>query len=217
MPQCTAKCKSTQQRCRKDAKAGSNVCRFHGGASGKGIASASYKTGKYSKHLPTRLLEHYQSAVSDSELLALREDIALIDTRLADLLSRVDAGEGGSLWQQLNSNNKELMAALNDHDESAIAETLAEQICIIHQGNSDYQAWREINKLLEQRRKQAESERKRLMDMQQYVSVESTMVLVSALINSCRTHVKDSKALQHISNDLSRLLTVPGNSGSSSE
>lgn len=204
--------KRTKRKCRAQAITGSPTCRFHGGYARRGLASPSYKTGKHSKYLPTRLLEHYQTAIADSELLALREDIALIDARLVDLLQRVDTGESGSLWQHLQQISKKLLAAQANQDSVATTNSITELTELIQQGSSDYQIWREINKLLEQRRKQAESERKRLLDMQQYVSVEQAMILVSGLINSCKTHVKDPKSLAAISQDIARLTTFSASS-----
>jgi hypothetical protein len=83
-------------------------CHYHGGKSLAGIASPTYKEGKYSKHLPQRMREAYALAIDDPQLLEQREQIGIIDARLIDLLARVDTGESGrrscssvwSCWQQ---------------------------------------------------------------------------------------------------------------------
>lgn len=84
--QCQAKCKATGQRCRRRAVKGKRVCTVHGGLTPAGTASIHYRSGRYSKHLPARLTERYQEAQTDQRLLELREEIALIDSRLSDLL-----------------------------------------------------------------------------------------------------------------------------------
>ena len=61
-------------------------CRMHGGKSLGGIASPNFKHGGYSKFLPVRLGDNYQEAMADPELLALRDDIALLDARVHDLM-----------------------------------------------------------------------------------------------------------------------------------
>src|SRR3954452_17185048 len=78
-------------------------CRMHGGKSLAGAASPAFKTGRHSTYLPVRLLAGYQEAERDPELLALRDEIALIDSRLADVLSRVDSGESSRIWRSLNT------------------------------------------------------------------------------------------------------------------
>src|SRR6187399_1656871 len=76
-------------------------CHLHGGKSLGGVASPSFTTGKYSKYLPTRMLDRYHEAAEDHELIALREDVALLDARIADMLQRVDTGESGEIWASL--------------------------------------------------------------------------------------------------------------------
>ena len=52
-----------------------------------------FETGRYSKYLPTRLAGRYEEARADPELLALRDDIALLDTRVAQTVAALDTGE----------------------------------------------------------------------------------------------------------------------------
>src|SRR3954465_9212974 len=76
-------------------------CRMHGGKSLAGPASPSFTTGRHSKYLPRRLLARYQEMAHDAELLALRDEIALIDARIADVLGRVESGESSRIWREL--------------------------------------------------------------------------------------------------------------------
>ena len=154
--QCSAKCKSTSQQCRRRAVKGKRVCTVHGGLTPAGAASPHYRTGRYSKCLPARLTERYHEAQADKRLLELREEIALIDARLADLLT--------------------------------------------------VEAWPEIYEVIEQRRRLVESEHKRLVETKQMLSVESAMLMVSALTDIIKTHVTDRKLLAAITNDVSKLI-----------
>src|SRR5579863_9488305 len=87
--QCAAHSKRSGSRCRKWAMRGHTVCRNHGALSPRGVASPAFKTGRYSRSLPARLVGRYQEAVADPELLSLRDDLALIDSRTSALLQRV--------------------------------------------------------------------------------------------------------------------------------
>lgn len=177
-------------------------CKLHGGASLVGIASPTLKTGRYSKHLPARLMGRYEEAVSDSELLALREDIALLDARLADLLSRVDSGEARVLWQAVEDAWKAYRRKRGGPQERDAFVALDQAIS---DGVNDYEAWGEIHAVIEQRRKLTESERKRLIEMRQMVTAEQAMLFVSALQDSIRRHVTDRTTLTLIAQDMAAI------------
>lgn len=181
-------------------------CDKHGGKSPGGIASPRTKHGRYSRYIPSRLSERYDEAAADTELLAMRDEIALTDARLADVLKRVDRGDSGDLWKQLK-------AALADvHNMRSLglsdAGPMGDLKRIIDRGLADWAAWDEVAKLLEQRRRLVESERKRLVEMQQVVTVERAMLLVSAITESVRRHVHEPRALAAIHADLGRLLAI---------
>src|SRR5262245_57591682 len=82
---------------------GRERCKLHGGNSLVGVAVGTYKTGRYSKYLPQHLLDRYHEAAGDANLLALRDEIGVVDARLADLLKRVDTGESGARWKVLQA------------------------------------------------------------------------------------------------------------------
>ena len=89
---CGAKKRGKDETCRAPAMANGR-CRIHGGLQPQGIARPGFKTGRYSKYLPARLAGRYEEAASDPELLALKDDIALLDTRIAQTVSALDTGE----------------------------------------------------------------------------------------------------------------------------
>lgn len=180
-------------------------CRMHGGKSLAGPASPAFKTGRYSKYLPARLTERYAEAVNDPELLALREDVALIDARLADLLRRVDSGESGQLWKDVRQAYQSFIKARRRGDDEAAAAAFDELGELIERGASDHAAWSEIAALLEQRRRLVESERRRLVEMQQVITAEQAMVLIAAVVDVVRKHVSDRHILSAISRDIGAL------------
>lgn len=206
--QCTAKSKRSGEQCKKDAVQGSTKCHMHGGKSPKGIASGNFQTGRYSKYLPARLLERYHESAQDGELLALRDEIALLDTRLADLLNRVDSGEAGRAWKDAKAAHRKIALALQTKDTQSMFTGLSELEEAIGRGHGDYMAWDEIQSLLDQRRRLVESERKRLVDMQQMVTSEQAMLLVSALLDSVRRNVTDRNVLTQVQADFIRITTA---------
>lgn len=205
---CKAKNTTNGEQCKNHAVKGMEVCRKHGGASLKGIASPSYKTGRYSKYLPGRLLDRYHEAAQDPELLNMREEIALLDARLSDLLTRVDTGEAGKAWKDAQAAQRQVAIAVKTGNTDKLLTGLDELESALGAGVGDYQAWNEIQSILDQRRKLTESERKRLVDMQQIVTTEQAMLLIGALLDSVRRNVSDRNALAAIQADFVRLMSV---------
>lgn len=181
-------------------------CRKHGGTTPRGLALPQTTHGRYSKALPARMAGRYQEAMQDTELLALREDVALIDARLADVLSRVDTGESGRFWARLQVLNADLDDARQSRNATETAAALTALQQTIREGTADYAAWEDVRSLLDQRRRLVESERKRLVEMQQTLTVEKAMLLVGAIAGIVRSHVSDTATLRAISADLDALL-----------
>lgn len=208
MNQCTAKSKQSGKRCERAAMHGSNVCYMHGGKSLKGVASPSYKHGKYSTYMPERLRERYQEAIADPALLELDHEIALVDSRLADLLQRVDTGEAGKLWKEARKANDDIQRALNTDDYGGMLDASKDLERLIGTALMDYDAWGEIHGILDQRRKLVESQRKRLIENQQILTTDQVMVFVTAVLDSVKRNVPDKSQLNAISMDITRLISV---------
>ncbi len=185
-------------------------CRIHGGKTPTGMALPQYKDGRYSRYLPARLAGRYAEAQADGALLELRDDIALVDSRLADLLGRVDSGESGALWQSLMAARSDLLAYRRAGDNVRMAEALNLILELIGQGHADYRAWGEVAQVLEQRRRLVESERKRLIELQQTITVEKAMLLIGAIGGIIKAHVQEREVLAKISAEITALVQSEG-------
>lgn len=183
-------------------------CHYHGGKSLAGLASPTYQTGRYSKVLPARLAGRYAEAQADAALLELRDDVALVDARLADLLGRVDTGESGALWQALQALRLDVITYKRAGDTVKTAEALNVLLDLVGQGHADYRAWAEIGGVIEQRRKLVESERKRLVEMQQTLTVERAMLLIGAISGVIKAHVHDRTTLAAIGRDIESIISA---------
>lgn len=178
-------------------------CRMHGGTQKRGVGHHLLKHGRYSLNLPTRLAARYAEAQADPDLISVRQEIALVDARLEDLLGRVDTGEAGAIWAGVR-------AAVDEYRKTSDAAEKAEAFARIEslsvEGFSDYASWGEVLELIERRRKLAETETKRLAAMGQAITAERAMVLLGTVVDIIRTHVTDRNALAAISHDLGRLV-----------
>ena len=210
---CHAKSKRSQERCKRWATPGREVCRMHGGRTLMGLAAPRLQTGRYSKFLPTRLAAEYARAAHDPELRALRHELAVVDARINDLLRRVDTGEAGGLWRQARAAWQTFKQAQAETRPLLQARAAGELDGLLEQAVGDYAAWHDILQLIEQRRKLVESEAKRLVAMQQMMSKEQAMLWLGTVVAILKRHIADRETLQKISLDLSALVSHPWGTG----
>jgi hypothetical protein len=190
MTQCTAKSKRSGDRCRRHAMTGSKVCYMHGGKTPVGPASPHYKSGRYSKYLPHNLRTRYEESLDDPQLLELRSEVALLDARLGELLEKADTGENRKLWSRVSTLWAQYRRAL-EAGEAAEQDRLTGLLtATITDGQGEAQAWLEIQKSLELRRKLADTEQRRMQTAQQMVTVEQAIALVAATIAALKEVVE---------------------------
>jgi hypothetical protein len=206
---CNAKNRQGEQ-CGNHAANGTSKCKFHGGASLVGIASPSFKTGRYSKHLPSRLAARYAEALSDPELLALRDEIALVQTRETELLEHLDSGLSLQRWRAAQTAYSNLIVAMQARDSAGLQTALiALEDALGAPARDDYAVWDEVVALTEQRRKLVDSEQKRLAVAQQMISAEQAMALIARLTDTVRKHVDDPSVLAAIAAELRAIVDAP--------
>jgi hypothetical protein len=180
---------------------------MHGGRTLMGLAAPRLKTGRYSKFLPTRLAADYERAAHDPELLALSHELAVVDVRIKDLLSRVDTGEAGELWHHAGAAWHTFKHAQAEDRPLMQARAAVELDRLLEQAVGDYAAWHDIIQFIEQRRKLVESEAKRLVAMQQIMTKEEAMLWLGTLVAILKLHIADRETLQKISLDITALVS----------
>jgi hypothetical protein len=143
---------------------GRTRCRLHGGATPRGPAiGPAFKHGRYSRDLPTRLAARLAESEADPNQTSVREEAALIQTRITDLLERLD----------------------QDMPETVVREI-----------------WREIQELIEHKRKLAESEIRRVALSQRVMTPEQAAVLTATLTDAVFRNVHDRDTLEAIRRDI---------------
>jgi hypothetical protein len=149
--------------------------------------------------------ESYLASVSDKELLALRHEISVVDARINDLFQRVDIGESGHLWLRSKEVLVQLRKALVSQDSKKVSEAIIELDELIRRGSTDYGAWNEIENTIELRRRLVETERKRLVDMQQMITAEQAAAYLRAITLAVRENVSDPSILNRIQTAFNRI------------
>jgi hypothetical protein len=191
---CGAKRAGKDSSCQSPLVMANGRCRIHGGATPVGVMSANYKSGKYSKDAPTRLLAEYERAREDPQLLENREEIALMDARIQDLLLRVDTGESSVAWQRLGKALATFDAALKRSEGTEARAALNTISDILGHGAGDAHAWNEVNAQITLRLKLVESEQRRLVEESESITVEKMLLKIAHLTAAVKEQVKDPKA-----------------------
>ena len=181
-------------------------CRMHGGASPSGFAHPSTVHGRHSRHLPTRLADRYRASQADPDLLNLQSEISLIDTRITELLERIDVDGAGALWGKVGWLYLEMQQAVDESldDLPPLVDQLGE---IVRSAQADKQAWDAIYPVVEQRRKLVESEQKRRVAMQDMIDSKQAMVLVARLTDAVMRHVDNPTTLALIAAEFGAITT----------
>lgn len=173
-------------------------CNRHGGASLSGAAAPNFQHGRFSRNLPTRLLERYQEALDDPKLHDLTDDLALIDTRIGDVLQQMEEGGGEEIFKEIKESYTSFKYANQDGDKQAMREALRRLDDSIRRGSTETYLWSELRALQEQRRKIVLAHAKHLQMTNQTVTVTKVNLLISALLDAVRQNVGDPVILNRI-------------------
>lgn len=212
-PRCQGWAATVGRQCGRSPIKGRRFCRRHGGRARAGAASGRFKTGRYSKYLPSGLLDNYQTAISDPQLLDLRDEIGLITTRLMQLTAHVQSAETTvKLWRDLKSAYRDLDLALRTQNAEALVEASQVLGRLIEHGYAGVVVWDEIARNVDQRRKLVESERKKMLELHQVITVERLMILIAAISHEFKTvitkHIDDDRTRRELLNDLASQIRV---------
>lgn len=195
--------KGTFQRCGAKAHHGGTCknpalangrCRFHGGHHASGPMAPNWKTGRYSKWMPVRLAQRYDEARYDPELTSLIDELAVVDSRIKDLLEQLGQNEGPALWEALREAHRRMVDARDVKNTRLMQRYLNEMDRLIERGAQESALWSEITSQIDQRRRLAEAESKRLATLKQIITVQGAVALLGAIALLIKGQVE-----QHVS------------------
>ena len=162
-------------------------CNLHGGLStGPKTLTAG---GRYSKYLPTRLAEKYESAISDAELISVRDEAAVVQTFIANTLEELDFENCQAAWDTLEVLMKEFWNAGKDPEKAAVGYQMA---TTIQDGVREWQKVRAVLGYIEQKRKLVDTETRRMNELETTINAKEANALIGALLGIIREEVPDS-------------------------
>ncbi len=190
---CNATSKQTGKPCGAIANRGKTKCRFHGGATPRGPAHGAWKHGRRSKYLPANLRDKYESAMSDPDLMSYREDVAILESRAASLLESM---ESQALWEKAQAAFQKLNAAIHNKEGAAITTSLNDLSGLLQRGREDAARWADYYKVTDMAGRAKEREYRRLVDMQQMLTLEQFMSFVRHIVDVAAQTITDRDSLR---------------------
>lgn len=184
-------------------------CRNHGGASLVGPAHPSFRTGRHSKYLRASLGEKYDTALNDPHLLGLREDVALVDVRIAELIEAIGETGNTRLWREARTKLDAVKTAATKGKAGVgpAREALDALDQVLTDGLTQAATWDELADRLDLRRRLVDSETKRQKDLFEMISVERAHAMMARLVDVVKQHVHDPLVLTALSAEVRRMVT----------
>jgi len=169
-----------------------------------GIHNPAFRHGRYSRHLPSDLGERYAAALASGDLLSLRDEVAVLETRIGELLA--EAAPAPAQWRAAREAFSDMRAANRAGDQARLGAAVTALGQALDAGTRASAAWGELGGLMERKRRLARDEVRRVAASGQAISAERAMVLVSALADAVMRHVTDPEARRRVQDDFRRLV-----------
>lgn len=176
-----------------------------------GMTHPSFKHGRFSRYLPPRLTERFEASLQDPDLLTFRQDVALLDARLEDLLRRADTGEAGRAWEGLKRARSEFIRARNAKDPEGTTAAIGQMLSLIEGGYQDHLTWEDIRATLMDRAKLVRAEHRRLVDLNQMVQVDRLVTFMQVLASILMEEIPEKGVARRVVGRIQTLLSLePG-------
>jgi len=170
-------------------------CKFHGGKSPSGVDH--YRAGSlmYSKHIPTRLKDRFLQLAQDDDIMSTRSDMALIASRVEELLEKSDFTAGKEDFEKIVFQFTRFKYASSIGDAKGAKTAMNELGLLIETINKDMSIWTEIYESLELKRRLAETERRRLEALSLFIPVDRVMTMMTSLSNIVQRHIEGTSGM----------------------
>jgi hypothetical protein len=186
-------------------------CRMHSGKALGGVASPTFKHGRYSRFLPQRVRKSFEEFMAADDPLCLLENIGVLDARAVELLSKLDAAGSLGVWRELQAKWDAIAKALKGGDCAEVMGGLNGLDELLKRGVDNESVWEEILKVQKAKAYLAAKEWRRLADMQQMVTLEQLMAMMAAITSLIAESVSLREDRLKVLRGIERLLDVARN------
>lgn len=180
--------KGVWSRCSKPNIDSDNYrCKIHGGSTPKATASPHWKGAGKSGYLPEELGDRMDEFLKDPSIVSVREDLALANVRLTQLMQEVEVGANADRWLKIQEIMPDLMEAFEKNKPKDLRRLLNKLETLVHEGAESEERWEDISNWINQRRKLSQTETKRLKqgtDTLTYEEVRQVLDIITHTVTS---------------------------------
>ncbi len=177
-------------------------CRIHGGKSLAGVASPSFRHGRYSGYLsasiPAKFRDRFMDALNDGELLELRSCVAILAVRTSEAMERLGQCDAGGFRDRLSGLADDLEKANAAKDATAVGGVLASIIRTIRAGSDERQAWDDVRVAVKDLMDAVARENQRLLDMNHILTIPQAAAFLATLFEILKRNIVDPQLLHKI-------------------
>lgn len=166
------------------------------------------------KALPQRLRASFLASVNDPEILSVRSELGLVDSRVVELIERITSGESVDVIKQARDLARSILVEVQKKQPNIphIADE-AGNLDVLLTGRIDDDAnWATIRDTIESRRKLTDTERKLLEMRQAVVDSKQLQAIIAMLLTSITLHVLPLQggrvAVDGVSEDIRKLMAL---------
>jgi hypothetical protein len=164
-------------------------------------------TGASSSFPITRLAAKYNQMQKDGRVLSNRQAIDVVDTRIIQLLERIDVDDAPDRMEKLLSLWAEFTEAHDSGrsvEENQTRDRLAKEF---EKAYHDYEGWRQMFEALDLRRKMVESEVKVLMQIKAIITAEDAYELSAKMLAAVMNVLDDDpKKMKQVQYEFARII-----------
>ena len=196
-------------QCEMPAQAGEKYCSMHlrrcRWLRRRKPATIKEEMNRYRKYVPKHLLKRFLESEQDPRKLSLDADIDLVTARVTELMQRLNAKQSGLAWKMVSKAHDTLRSAMAGGDPNAMVLGVKMLGDAIRQ--SDYPAWEELVNMILHRKTLVESERKRLVEQAEVISLQEVMALVASIQDIIHRTVTDYQVRMRLAAEFRRLVS----------
>jgi hypothetical protein len=181
-------------------------CKLHGARSLRGIMSPNFRHGRKGKFKNSQLFTYYKQALEDPDKHNLDSEISLIDARINELLDSLSDGGGIETFKAVTDAFKSVRIARKSADSYKEEEAYNRLEEVVEDGKAQYNIWKEVHTLMDQRRKMALAEVRRQEISQNMMPAHQVQALIFAIVDAIRAEVEDKDVIQKILTQFNTIL-----------
>lgn len=161
--------------------------------------------GRKASGLPDRFHDSIMAAADDPNLTSLYDELLITEGRMVDLIKRLDQGESGELWKSL----KMLKHEYEDASHADKPDILWAIFQTIERGAADYQAWMDLNFMIQQKERLIKSETQIMKDREMLIRADRVLLFIRAIVETVMRNVPDPEDQERIRVAIDRVLNLP--------